>query len=341
MSIASAIARVRAMGDQVFRDNMGGAFRVSSKVSRPAPARVIAEAWPGRTLPADLVALWRCCRRARLFVDVDYGQCGIVIYSPIASARRTRLISDFTGVRPDDVAVGEVRGTSDLVLLSPSERRRRVLIHRFLDPRADWPRVGTDLGAFLDAYVDALGAEFWNPSVPPPPANEGEAVPIGDAAGNTHVARAKDMWRVYYFDEHFLVPAMALTTDWALLDVEPVASIPRSDEAALRSAIRASMARGNPLVPRPATEVPLHELVGVKSRQTFEKRFVCWRVCRAGDDYIVYTPGRRRSDPGTAAWVSKRLGTDGVTDLILSQLNQRTDLRSRDTLAGRGAGHPT
>jgi hypothetical protein len=49
-------------------------LRLASPVDCPATGDEIEAAWGDAALPADLVELWRHCRSARLFVDIDYGQ---------------------------------------------------------------------------------------------------------------------------------------------------------------------------------------------------------------------------------------------------------------------------
>jgi hypothetical protein len=61
-----------------------------------------------------------------------------------------------------DIVVGEFLDSShDLLVRSASDG---VLIGLSLDPRADWDRVGDDLGEFLERYADGWGNKFWQPS---------------------------------------------------------------------------------------------------------------------------------------------------------------------------------
>jgi len=115
-------------------------------------------------LPAELIDLWSICRQARLFEDVDYGQWGLVLLDPMASAARS---ARERATRPlefkdDDVVIGEFLGDQELLVLAPSEDgRRQVIVALPLDPRADWLPAGTNLGEFFDTYFVVGGRKFW------------------------------------------------------------------------------------------------------------------------------------------------------------------------------------
>lgn len=139
-------------------------FRLGSAVSEPADELAVRSAWPAMGLPDDVRGLWKECRAARLFEDLDYGQWGLVLLDPDASARRTARErndrpSEFS---PDDVVIGEFLGDQDLLVVAPSEvGERRVLVALPLDGRSDWHGAGTDLATFLERYVSAGGEKFW------------------------------------------------------------------------------------------------------------------------------------------------------------------------------------
>ncbi len=139
-------------------------FRLGSAVSDPAEEMEVRLAWPAVTLPYDVVALWKECRAARLFEDLDYGQWGLILLDPGASARRTAKErhdrpSEFL---PGDVVIGEFLGDLDLLVVAPSEAGvHRVLVALPLDGRSDWYGVGADLATFLGRFVTVGGEKFW------------------------------------------------------------------------------------------------------------------------------------------------------------------------------------
>ena len=93
-----------------------------------------------------------------------YGQWGLVLLTPAASAARTtkERASRPDELAPDDVVVGEFLGDLDLLVLAPGERAdRKVLVALPLDPRRDWHGVGATLGDFLAAFIDAGGDKWW------------------------------------------------------------------------------------------------------------------------------------------------------------------------------------
>ena len=138
--------------------------RLYSTLWGPSADDEIDLAWPGERIPEELLALWRHCRTARLYVDVDYGQWGLVLLDPVASSVRTAQARRNQPERfeADDVVLGSFLGDQELVVLAPAERgHRRVLIARPLDPRAHWPGVAQDLVSFLVAYRAASGDKYW------------------------------------------------------------------------------------------------------------------------------------------------------------------------------------
>ncbi len=139
-------------------------FRLGSSLSKPAGDVEVAAAWTPSTLPADVLVLWGECRSARLFEDLDYGQWGLVLLDPRASALRTAAerASRPSEFAPEDVVLGEFLGDQELLVVAPSESGgRRILVALPLDGRTDWYGVGEDLGGFLDRYVEARGEKFW------------------------------------------------------------------------------------------------------------------------------------------------------------------------------------
>jgi hypothetical protein len=108
-------------------------FKLSCSLSKPATPEEICSAWPSMSLPAELVDAWSVSREARLFEDVDYGQWGLVLLSPAASARRTaeQRAQRPTAYRADDVVIGEFLGDLELLVISPSEAGDRKSWLRF------------------------------------------------------------------------------------------------------------------------------------------------------------------------------------------------------------------
>jgi hypothetical protein len=142
----------------------GNPFRLVSTLASPARAGEVEEAWGGSELLSDAVELWMACREARLFEDVDYGQWGLALLTPAASAARTAQEREARPLdyRPGDLVIGEFLGDQELVVLAPSETgQRRVLIALPLDTRVHWPAAAASLGEFLATYFEAAGAKYW------------------------------------------------------------------------------------------------------------------------------------------------------------------------------------
>ncbi len=162
-SVSSALQRFR---DQPAPPEgvSGNPFKLSSTLHEPATASEVEEAWPSRRLPAQLVEAWSSTREANLFEDVDYGQWGLVLLSPTASAERTskELQARPATYRTDDLVIGEFLGDQELLVLAGSEGGGgQVLVALPLDDRADWYVVAEDLAEFLASYFRHAGEKFW------------------------------------------------------------------------------------------------------------------------------------------------------------------------------------
>lgn len=136
-------------------------FKLGCSLTGPATDEEIRSAWPTGP-PAELCRAWSVSRESRLFEDVDYGQWGLVLLSPAASAERT---AEQRKLRPgdyrsDDVVVGEFLGDLELLVMAPSEDGdRRVMVALPLDERRDWYAAAQDLARFLERYRDRQGGQ--------------------------------------------------------------------------------------------------------------------------------------------------------------------------------------
>ena len=135
-------------------------FKLVSTLSERAVAGEVEQVWHGRDLPNDVADLWAVCREARLFEDVDYGQWGLALLAPFASAERTAKEREArpSEFGPNDIVLGEFLGDQELLVLAPSETgERRVLIALPLDTRPHWFGAAQELGQFLERYFDHFG----------------------------------------------------------------------------------------------------------------------------------------------------------------------------------------
>jgi hypothetical protein len=140
-----------------------GPFRLACSLSPPAAAGEVEGAWGSRDVPDDARLLWATSRESRLFEDVEYGQWGLVLLSPAASAARTAVFRSGRprDAEPGDVVIGEFRGDLDVLVLAPGSGR--VLVALPLDRRSDWYDVAGSLAGFLDRYRAGMGEKYWEP----------------------------------------------------------------------------------------------------------------------------------------------------------------------------------
>lgn len=164
--VAGALAGFRAYAEP--RDGYGDSpFKLGCLLSGPATDEEIASAWPGVALPGELIGAWSVSRESRLFEDVDYGQWGLILLSPAASAKRTaeQRAQRPGAYRPDDVVIGEFLGDLELLVMAPSEAGdRRVLVALPLDDRHDWYPAAPGLAQFLEKYLGSHGGKYWESS---------------------------------------------------------------------------------------------------------------------------------------------------------------------------------
>jgi hypothetical protein len=161
--VAGALGDFRAYAEP--RDGYGDSpFKLGCSLSGPASDEEIASAWPGVALPDELIGVWSVSRESRLFEDVDYGQWGLLLLSPAASAKRTveQRAQRPGAYRPDDVVIGEFLGDIELLVMAPSEAGdRRVLVALPLDDRHDWFPAAPSLARFLEKYLESRGGKYW------------------------------------------------------------------------------------------------------------------------------------------------------------------------------------
>jgi hypothetical protein len=164
--VAEVLARFRAYEEP--SDGIGdNPFRLACSLSKPATDDEIRSAWPDARMPAELVEAWSVSRESRLFEDVDYGQWGLVLLSPTASAHRTaeQRAERPDDYRPDDVVIGEFLGDLELLVMAPSEAgNRRILVALPLYDRPAWYAAASSLAQFLEKYLAAHGDKYWEPS---------------------------------------------------------------------------------------------------------------------------------------------------------------------------------
>ena len=117
-------------------------------------------------LPGHLDEFWRSASGARLLVDEDYGQWGLVLLPPGEShtaSERFRLRRPREH-RVGDLIIGEFRGDSDLLLVRcdpDADDFGRVLVAAPLDGREDWDVAAPNLLAFVETLEREQGRKFW------------------------------------------------------------------------------------------------------------------------------------------------------------------------------------
>lgn len=141
-------------------------FKLECSVDPPATAESIAAAWPeSGSVPGELRQLWLASGAARLFKDVEYGQWGLELLSPAASAARSAAQrTSYFGrdLRPSDIIIGAFIGDQEVLVFAPSEPTlRRILVAIPLYDRDEWYAPEPTIYGFLTRYRDARGEQYW------------------------------------------------------------------------------------------------------------------------------------------------------------------------------------
>jgi hypothetical protein len=121
----------------------------------PKEIEACSPAW----LPAEVKSFWSVYGSGELFKDIAYGQWGLRIFSPAASAKDTKRYHEIQPGRltDDDLVVGEFLGDSDLLVV---HRTGSVLVSLPIDKRPVWHQEPS-LSLFLRKYVDTQGDKYW------------------------------------------------------------------------------------------------------------------------------------------------------------------------------------
>jgi hypothetical protein len=136
---------------------VAGGFRLACTLDRAIDPDEAPRTF-GPSLPPELASFWATYRGGTLFRDIDFGQWGLVLHAPDESRDRTMYYRGLGRHLVDsDIVFGEFLGDLDLLVIEPSGR---TLIAAPLDPRHAWFSLPS-LRAFLEEYVEANGAKFW------------------------------------------------------------------------------------------------------------------------------------------------------------------------------------
>ncbi len=124
----------------------------------------------GITLPLSITQIWDKTSGLRLFEDVNYGQWGLILWSPnqVITEQEKRIAQRKEDFRPGDLIVGEFLGDADMMVLrcdAASPDFGNVMIALPLDSREEWYLAANSLESFLSQFLAACGNKFWeNPA---------------------------------------------------------------------------------------------------------------------------------------------------------------------------------
>jgi len=118
------------------------------------------------TLPVTIINLWNQSSGLRLFEDINYGQWGLILWSPnqIIIEQEKRIDQRKSDFRYGDLIIGEFLGDADLLILrcdATSPDFGNVMIALSLDSREEWDLAGLTLESFLNQLIAANGDKFW------------------------------------------------------------------------------------------------------------------------------------------------------------------------------------
>jgi hypothetical protein len=122
------------------------------------------------TLPSAIINLWNQTSGLRLFENINYGQWGLIFWSPnqIINEQEKRIAQRKEDFRPGDLIIGELLGDADLLVLRCDEISPdfgNIIIALPLDSREEWNIASLTLESFLNQLIAANGDKFWeNPT---------------------------------------------------------------------------------------------------------------------------------------------------------------------------------
>jgi hypothetical protein len=135
-------------------------FRLRCQLEPALDMQELNNAWRSTPLPSSVTDSWGLYRSGTLFRDVDYGQWGLKLLSPMAAAARSTAERSARpkDVEASDIILGEFLGDQDLLVV---DKMGAVLVALPLDHRAEWYRAAANLPEFFGRYVESRGEKFW------------------------------------------------------------------------------------------------------------------------------------------------------------------------------------
>jgi hypothetical protein len=117
-------------------------------------------------LPHSLLELWHSFGALRLFVDIRFGQWGLVIHDPCEAMRIHELVTSqrTTEFWKSDAVIGEFIGDADVLCVNCDPRSpeyESVFVATAIDKRRTWKSVSPNLQTFLSTYIQGGGDKFW------------------------------------------------------------------------------------------------------------------------------------------------------------------------------------
>jgi hypothetical protein len=121
----------------------------------------------GAQLPPEVVDLWAEAGGLNLYVEKNYRQWGLVVWSPtevVAGNLRMRRVLRTSDLRHGDVIIGNFEGDTDLLLLRCDRAANdygSVIIIDALERRKSWKVAARSLAVFLERFCEARGEKYW------------------------------------------------------------------------------------------------------------------------------------------------------------------------------------
>lgn len=119
-----------------------------------------------RSLPREVRDFYILSNGAALFVDEQYGQWGLKIYSldEIANATQLYFKERSRDCLEEDLIIGEFFGDTDLLLIRCDPRNKdfgSVVVVSAINPRVDWDIAASDFAFFLQELYYHQGDKYW------------------------------------------------------------------------------------------------------------------------------------------------------------------------------------
>ena len=161
MSIEDAIKTVQSLEDLRIDDPLTVVFKSSVLPSTSHDLSIL-----NVQLPDELVKFWKVCNGIELFCDQNYGQWGLILFSPQQILSATKMQKEIyeDNILETDIVIGKLKGDSEFPILRcdpTQEDFGHIIIGMPAYSRNEWSRVANSLEEFIHKFIESPLKIYW------------------------------------------------------------------------------------------------------------------------------------------------------------------------------------